>query len=106
MDDQTQLLETDPQWHELLAFYEENQPAPVLHDPESEQAEEPNKWVTRVIEIEGLDAEALSKLHGQMIALGYLEFDLMSRSDGIGYLISSDGKKALRKKRKADSEVA
>ena len=106
MDDHFLMLDQLPHWRAILTFYLQNQPVPektpkpaeASVDSNDQQLEPTTKpWVNRVTQLEGIEPEELSWLHGQLIALGYLEFDLMSRSDGIGYLISRQGKRALNR---------
>jgi hypothetical protein len=53
-------------------------------------------WVDRITEIEGVVSEQLSRMHGKLIALGLLEFELGDRTGGMRYQISLLGRQALR----------
>lgn len=54
-----------------------------------------NGWLERIDELDGLEKEDLVKLHGQLIAWGYLKFQISSSSIGLLYQISPAGKQAL-----------
>ena len=52
-------------------------------------------WLDRLDSVPGLSAEELTQLHGQLIALGFLKFEITGRSHGLRYQISPRGKQAL-----------
>lgn len=59
---------------------------------ETEEEESSTGWVPRVSLLEGVDAAALSTLHGRLIALGYLKFKLIDRQVGLRYRLTPAGK--------------
>lgn len=76
-------------WRCVLAAYQSAQDA-----AKSSQAEF-DGWLPRIMSIDGLDDGALPKLHGKLIALGFLKFQLASRGTGVVYQISPAGRVAL-----------
>ncbi|MFY9252184.1 MAG: hypothetical protein WAO83_01925 [Fuerstiella sp.] len=54
-------------------------------------------WLERINELENFAKEDLTKLHGQLIALGFLQFEISSSNLGLRYQISTKGKQALEK---------
>lgn len=70
-------------------------------DPESQPktvpapAAEFDGWLERIDQMPEFDAEELTRLHGQLIALGFLKFEISGRSVGLRYKISTRGKNAL-----------
>lgn len=51
--------------------------------------------VLRLAEIEGVESELLSGIHGKLIAAGYLTADVVGRSDGIVYRLTREGQQRL-----------
>ena len=63
-------------------------------------------WLERVEKMDGVTREQLTRTHGQLIALGYLKFEISSQSAGLRYQLSTAGKQALvRAAAKRDSEI-
>ena len=54
-------------------------------------------WLDRVESTGDLDADQLTRVHGELIALGMLRFELTNRQTGLRYQISDRGHDALRK---------
>lgn len=54
-----------------------------------------SRWVQRVTRLPGIDTEELSKIHGRLIAYDLLKCDLVGRSDGMVYQLTSSGKTIL-----------
>ncbi|HAA62826.1 MAG TPA: hypothetical protein DCE39_18015, partial [Planctomycetaceae bacterium] len=52
-------------------------------------------WLPRVVSLEGFDGERLSSLHGRLIALGWLGFDVGDSVTGIRYQLTRDGQRVL-----------
>ena len=65
-------------------------------------------WLTRITTVEGVESQALSKIHGQFIAYGLLKCDLADRSSGMVYQLTSTAKQVLAKLAKSvdDDEFA
>ena len=56
---------------------------------------EMKEWLPRVVSLEGFDGERLSSLHGRLIALGWLGFDVGASVTGIRYQLTRDGQRVL-----------
>ena len=52
-------------------------------------------WLERIDELDGLEKTDLVRAHGELIALGYLKFEIAGSSVGPRYKISPAGKQAL-----------
>ncbi len=78
-----ELFDAHPEWHPLLDAY--------LRRIVAEKLE----WCARITEMEGVPAEQLSAIHGKLIALGMLKFEIGSRADGVQYQVTPFGRQAL-----------
>lgn len=93
LDFEMEELNESTDWREVLAGY--------LHAHQSAQAAAKNTeegfdgWLPRIMDVEGLESEDLPRLHGKLIALGFLKFQLASRGTGVVYQISPAGRQAL-----------
>lgn len=58
-------------------------------------SEDYDGWVERIDELEELETEELTRLHGQLIALGHLKFEISGRNVGLRYQLSHRGKQVL-----------
>lgn len=70
-------IELLPEWRTLLAEYQ------------TRQAAVESGWVERLQDLPGLEAEQLPRIHGKLIALGLLEFQLADRTGGMRYQLST-----------------
>lgn len=77
------LFDAHPEWRPLLAAYHE---APTAAD---------QAWVPRIREVAGVPGDQLSAIHGKLIALGLLKFEIASRADGVHYQVTPLGRQAL-----------
>ena len=78
-----ELYDANPEWGILLAAYRDKLAAGPL------------EWSPRIAGVEGLADEAVSAIHGKLIALGMLKFEISSRTDGVQYQLTTLGKQAL-----------
>ncbi len=72
---------------------------PELDDAtESEAGHEPRRshWVLRLREVQGVAAGRLAPIHGRLIALGLLQFQLDGRTIGVAYQLTVEGRQALK----------
>lgn len=53
-------------------------------------------WVSRIGQLEGVDPSQMSTLHGRVIALGYLKFQLIDRQVGLRYRLTPAGKQVVK----------
>ncbi|MEQ9407829.1 MAG: hypothetical protein RIK87_08875 [Fuerstiella sp.] len=60
-------------------------------------------WLERIDALPDLTAEMLTQLHGQLIAMGFLKFEIAGRNIGLRYQISPKGKQALDRALSAES---
>ena len=77
-------LEENPEWRLLLTAYHARQLASA------------DGWVDRIMDLPELPEDQLSRIHGRLIALGLMEFELGGRGDGMRYKLSPDGLRSLR----------
>ena len=54
-------------------------------------------WLERIDSLPQLSAQDLTRVHGQLIAMGYLKFEVSGRSLGLRYQISDRGRAAVDK---------
>ena len=78
-----ELFDTHPEWRPLLDAYQQKIVTEEL------------EWSPRMTAVEGLVPEQLSVIHGKLIALGMLKFEIGSRADGVQYQLTSFGRQAL-----------
>lgn len=66
--------------------------------PENEESEtQHTTWVGRIQDIEGVPRDQLAPIHGRLIALGLLHFQLQGRDEGVVYRVTPEGRRALSK---------
>jgi len=65
-------------------------------DLDADEADRSVLWVPRLTNVSGTDAAALPALHGKLIALGLLKFELFGRAGGIRYRLSPLGRSSLQ----------
>ncbi|MEZ6129961.1 MAG: hypothetical protein R3C59_14860 [Planctomycetaceae bacterium] len=58
-------------------------------------SEEYDGWLERIDSLPEFTPDQLTQQHGQLIALGFLKFEITGRSVGLRYQISPRGKQAL-----------
>jgi len=78
-----ELFDANPDWRYLLAAYQQK------------IALEKLEWSPRITEVADLAADQLSAIHGKLIALGMLKFEIASRADGMQYQLTTLGRQAL-----------
>lgn len=66
--------------------------------------EDHDGWLDRFDAVDGVDPQRLTQVHGQLIAMGMLRFELASRSVGLRYQISPRGRQALEAAKKAATD--
>ena len=74
--------------------------------PKAFNVEKGEPWIDRVCDLEGVEAEDLCKLHGKLIAAGFLNFQIRNRITGIEYRVANAGKQYLTKTLEQASELA
>ena len=78
-----ELFDANPEWGLLLAAYQ------------LKLASEKLEWSPRIVNVSGVASEQLSAVHGKLIALGMLKFEIGSRADGVQYQLTTLGRQAL-----------
>lgn len=80
-------LQEHPEWVTVLEAYRHSQ----------ENLPEEQTLVARFVEVAEVPTEELSLIHGQLIALDLIEFDIPDRHSGLMYKLTSLGKQMLRR---------
>ncbi len=86
-----------PLWLKVLDIYSE---LIIQAGQDRQEDEQGTRWAGRIASLSELDADELSQVHGQLIAYGWLTFQLEGREQGLQYRITSSGKKAREQARK------
>lgn len=89
LDDELHVLDDCNECRDLLWAYRMQIADARQRDPEWDG------WVPRLHAVEGIDGERLSHIHGKLIALGLLSFQLAGRASGMRYRVTSLAKRAL-----------
>lgn len=66
-----------------------------LHETARAQQAEFDGWLPRIKSLDGVETTELPVLHGKLIALGFLKFQLVSRTSGMHYHVDPAGREAL-----------
>ena len=84
-------LRENVDWQLVLSAYH------AEHLVAKEQREEFDGWLPRVAAVEGVRDERLTRIHGKLIAMGFLKFQLAGRTDGVRYQVSRLGLQAVNR---------
>ena len=87
-----------PQQQQLLHAYHAQAASLKVTDQEF------NGWLERIDQLNGVEVDELTTLHGQLIASGLLKFEISGRSVGLKYQLSQQGKKALEVSTSTDDD--
>lgn len=94
MDDfDLQLLADNPPWQRVLSTYLDLL-EDVIDRPEDETGA---RWVDRIHWLDGIDSDELAAIHGHLIALDWLKFQLEDGKTGLSYRVSSAGRMVLER---------
>ena len=66
-----------------------------LHDESRDRRPEFDGWLPRLTSLDGVEADRLPVLHGKLIALGFLKFQIANRTTGMQYHVDPAGRQAL-----------
>ena len=103
MDDMDlQLLIEQPLWRQVLDIYTD---LIIQAGQDRSEEDQGTRWTRRIAELDLIESEELSAIHGQLIALGWLTFQLEDRNAGLMYRITTAGKKACEQAKKAACEA-
>lgn len=98
LDVELKLLEEAVDWQLVLAEYlrlqSEDEPLGVSADDE-EQAGGSVRWVPRLRGVAGVEGPQLSRIHGRLLALGWLRFQVGAGQRGLEYRVSPEGRTQL-----------
>jgi hypothetical protein len=80
-------------WRHVLEAYRRPETRP---EPASNQGVPADEgWLPRLVRIDGVDPVELSRLHGKLIALGCLKFEISGKS-GMQYQLTPLGRQTLQ----------
>lgn len=78
-----ELYDANPEWGLLLSAYQQQIVSRNL------------EWSPRIQEIAGIAPESLSVVHGKLIALAFLKVEVISRTEGLQYQLTTLGRQAV-----------
>jgi len=89
-------LSASPGWRHVLEAYASLTTAPAVKAAASDtpEASEGAGWASRLRRLDGIEPEQLSSLHGRLIALGLLSFEVSGKA-GMQYQLSPLGYRTL-----------
>jgi hypothetical protein len=89
IDFELEELRQNEWWLVVLRAYQ------ASRTPRKAEEEAVDNWLERVRDVAGVDRADLSRIHGKLIALGLLKFQLEGRMCGVRYQLSASGKRLL-----------
>jgi len=94
------ILRAQPQYLLLLSAYREGD--------ERERAAQENfdGWQARIHALDGIEPELMCRIHGKLISLGLLKFELGDRMQGIRYQLSTEARRVFAQLEAACDEPA
>ena len=108
IDFELEELSQDTQWRPVLEAYLQREQAENAHAKavvlEGGNQIQTRNWIPRLAHVEGVELEDLSKIHGKLIALGYLRFQLSGPEKGVCYQVSPLGNHALEQMTHAEAD--
>lgn len=69
----------------------------------AEAAGESVAWVSRIVQLDGIESPELSRIHGQLIAWGLLQFQLTGRTSGMQYQLTRLARHLLNRLARGES---
>jgi len=87
-----ELVGTDD-WRHVLAAYQRTEARPETPPTQGDPAAD--GWLPRLVRIDGVDPAHLSRLHGKLIALGWLKFEISGKT-GMQYQLTPLGRQTLQ----------
>lgn len=94
-----QELSDHPEWRCVLLAYQSRYAEVKQANPEADG------WLPRLLRIDGVDPAQLSRLHGKLIAVGFLKFDISGKA-GMHYQVSPLGHQTLERGLESSAEIA
>lgn len=89
-----QILANHTSWQQVLAAYLQLA-AETPVSPDSTQETGP-RWFGRLYSIPGVPSDTLTTIHGQLIAYGWLHFQMEEGQSGLTYRVSPEGRRILK----------
>ncbi len=89
IDIELEQLKSHPEWRAVLQAYRDHLDQAKSADPEHDG------WLARLTEIEDVPEAQLPRIHGKLIALDLLRFELAGRTSGVRYQVTTAGRDAL-----------
>ncbi|MCH8830780.1 MAG: hypothetical protein IID45_14480 [Planctomycetes bacterium] len=86
-----ELLEYRDEYQSVLIAYRTEQTVRRQTDPEHDG------WITRQTSIPHVEESRLARIHGRLIAFGFLKFQLKGRTTGVQYQVSPTGNELMQK---------
>lgn len=86
-------LHQNPEWEQLLRAYADSQPCE-------------DGWFVRISHCEGIEDERMPRIHGKLIALGLLDFQMTDRSEGLHYQVTPLGRQGLLRSHTPEGSAA
>jgi hypothetical protein len=91
IDFELEQLHQNADWGLVLGAYE------AVHSAAKSENTDHDGWLPRVDTVAGVKAEHLPRIHGKLIALGFLKFEISGRTSGVRYRLSSLGIRAVNR---------
>jgi len=79
-------------WQSVLIAYKNAHEALKQQETESNPSD---GWLSRLKSVDGVEFDDLPRIHGKLISLGLLKFQLADRTMGMRYQLSGLGKRAI-----------
>jgi hypothetical protein len=91
IDFELEQWKASPEWAQLLEAYVVETAAEKDRNPEFDG------WIVRLATVAGIEDSELGTIHGKLIALDLLKFQLETRTSGLTYQVTHLGKHMLKK---------
>ena len=91
IESELEALRGNQQWQLVLESYQARHEQLQQRDPENDG------WLSRITAVAGVEDERLPRIHGKLIALDLLAFQLAGRTAGVRYQLTSLGKQSLNR---------
>lgn len=93
INDDLHHLKENPEWLKLLSAYAHAEPLE-------------EGWLTRIGQVEDVADERLPRIHGKLLALGFLDFQFSDRTGGVHYQVTSLGRQGLLRTHSDDEDAS
>ncbi len=93
-------LQENIECQQVLRAYQQSLKAALLENPEQ------GKWLPRIRTVPAVERSQLSSIHGKLIALGFLKFELVNQNAGMQYQLTAAGIRAINTLEKVEAKAA